>query len=69
MAMICVNRCRECTGCMHCQEPPAPCRVCDACGGWILAGEDYLRIAVPGRPALALCAACVEEAWNREWNQ
>lgn len=31
VAMICVNGCRECTGCMQCQADPEPI-YCDVCG-------------------------------------
>lgn len=31
MAMICVNGCRECDGCMACQHDPEPI-CCEVCG-------------------------------------
>ncbi len=41
--MVCVNGCKECTGCMRCQKAEAPC-LRDEFGKPIYAGEVYYKI-------------------------
>lgn len=66
LAMICVNGSRECTGCMACAEPVSPRYICDGCGGWILRGEEFLRVHAGMGEDRILCSSCVEEAWDRD---
>lgn len=44
MAMICVDGCRECTGCMKCQAEPELIGICEECGAEIYSGDDYYDI-------------------------
>ena len=56
MAMICVNGCKECTGCGNCQEQKT---YCDCCGERIVC--YYYEIN--GR---TICKGCLEELYRRE---